>query len=199
MFDVHQLTCTGGTDICSLFAGMCSALPVFRGEIQCRLLGMAVEAFTPTGTAAGADEPGELVCLKPFPCMPAGFWPLAGYGSAEAVDAASKRYQDAYFSEFEGVWCEYCCSLRDAAAELTGDRPRRPHRDHALAGRERGWTDHAGSERRRSVRDPSYSDMRALSPPFPVRLALDVDRNAQWTRPSGILEGCASGQLRYTT
>ncbi|KAI0335499.1 acetoacyl-CoA synthetase [Cubamyces sp. BRFM 1775] len=95
---------TGGTDICSLFAGMCTALPVFRGEIQCRLLGMAVEAFTPAGTPAGPDEPGELVCLRPFPCMPAGFWPLQGYGSAEAVEAARKRYQDAYFSEYKGVW-----------------------------------------------------------------------------------------------
>ncbi|OSD04284.1 acetoacyl-CoA synthetase [Trametes coccinea BRFM310] len=95
---------TGGTDICSLFAGMCTALPVFRGEIQCRLLGMAVEAFTPAGTPAGPDEPGELVCLRPFPCMPAGFWPLPGYGSPEAVAAAGKRYQDAYFSEFKGVW-----------------------------------------------------------------------------------------------
>ncbi|KAL7282438.1 hypothetical protein ACG7TL_003909 [Trametes sanguinea] len=98
------VTCTGGTDICSLFAGMCTALPVFRGEIQCRLLGMAVEAFTPAGTPAGPDEPGELVCLRPFPCMPAGFWPLPGYGSPEAVAAAGKRYQDAYFSEFKGVW-----------------------------------------------------------------------------------------------
>ncbi|KAI0352924.1 acetoacyl-CoA synthetase [Trametes cingulata] len=95
---------TGGTDICSLFAGMCSALPVFRGEIQCRLLGMAVEAFTPAGTVAAPDEPGELVCTKPFPCIPAGFWPLPGYGSPEAVAAAQKRYQDAYFSEFKGVW-----------------------------------------------------------------------------------------------
>ncbi|KAI0722938.1 acetoacetate-CoA ligase [Earliella scabrosa] len=95
---------TGGTDICSLFAGMCTALPVFRGEIQCRLLGMAVEAFTPTGTVAGPDEAGELVCLKPFPCMPAGFWPLPGYGAPDAVAAAQKRYQDAYFSELKGVW-----------------------------------------------------------------------------------------------
>ena len=86
---------------------MCSALPVFRGEIQCRLLGMAVEAFTPAGAPAGPGEAGELVCLRPFPCMPAGFWPLPGYGSAEAVDAARVRYRDAYFAEFEGVWCEY--------------------------------------------------------------------------------------------
>ena len=86
---------------------MCTALPVFRGEIQCRLLGMAVEAFTPKGTAASPDEAGELVCLKPFPCMPAGFWPLPGYGAPDAVAAAQKRYQDAYFSEFKGVWCKF--------------------------------------------------------------------------------------------
>ncbi|KAI0796637.1 acetoacetate-CoA ligase [Abortiporus biennis] len=95
---------SGGTDICSLFAGMCSALPVYRGELQCRLLGMAIEAFTPDGTVAKPDEPGELVCLKPFPCMPVGFWPLPGYGSEEAVEAAKVRYQQAYFSEFKGVW-----------------------------------------------------------------------------------------------
>lgn len=86
---------------------MCTALPVFRGEIQCRLLGMAVEAFTPAGVSAAPDEPGELVCLKPFPCMPAGFWPLPGYGSEDAVKAAQARYQQAYFSEFQNVWCAH--------------------------------------------------------------------------------------------
>ena len=54
----------GGTDICSLFAGVCSALPVFRGEIQCRLLGMAVTAFAANGKPSGEGESGELVCLK---------------------------------------------------------------------------------------------------------------------------------------
>ena len=86
---------------------MCTALPVYRGEIQCRLLGMAIEAFTPNGTLAKPGEEGELVCLKPFPCMPAGFWPLEGYGSREDVEAAKVRYQQAYFSEYEGVWCEF--------------------------------------------------------------------------------------------
>lgn len=96
----------GGTDICSLFAGMCSALPVYRGEIQCRMLGMAVECFTPTGSPSPPDEAGELVCVKPFPCMPLGFWPLPGYGADDDVKAAQVRYQEAYFSEFEGVWCK---------------------------------------------------------------------------------------------
>ena len=108
----HHHHFTGGTDICSLFAGMCSALPVFRGEIQCRMLGMAVEAFTPAGAAARPGEAGALVCTRPFPCMPAGFWPLPGHGraDADAVAAARKRYQDADFAEFDGVWCESLAS-----------------------------------------------------------------------------------------
>ncbi|KAK7695797.1 hypothetical protein QCA50_000435 [Cerrena zonata] len=102
--DVVLGSITGGTDICSLFAGMNTSLPVYRGEIQCRLPGMAIEAFTPSGEIAGPNQPGELVCLKPFPCQPVGFWPLDGYGSQEAVEAAKVRYQQAYFSEFKGVW-----------------------------------------------------------------------------------------------
>ncbi|KAG5724342.1 Acetoacetyl-CoA synthetase [Termitomyces sp. T112] len=102
--DILLGSITGGTDICSLFAGMCSALPVYRGEIQCRMLGMAVESFSPIGELCAPGEQGELVCVKPFPCMPLGFWPLPGYASKLAVDAAIVRYQQAYFSEFEGVW-----------------------------------------------------------------------------------------------
>jgi len=102
--DILLGSITGGTDICSLFAGMCTALPVYRGEIQCRLLGMAVESFSPSGTPTGPGEAGELVCLKPFPCMPVGFWPLLGFGTTDAVEAAKGRYQAAYFSEFKDVW-----------------------------------------------------------------------------------------------
>jgi len=102
--DVLLASITGGTDICSLFAGICTALPVYRGEIQCRLLGMAVETYTPEGTISNPDEAGELVCLKPFPCQPVGFWPLPGFGTEEAVKAAEIRYQSAYFEEFDGVW-----------------------------------------------------------------------------------------------
>ncbi|KAJ7771374.1 acetoacetyl-CoA synthetase [Mycena maculata] len=95
---------TGGTDICSLFAGMNSALPVYAGEVQCRMLGLAVESYSEAGTLNGPDEPGELVCLKPFPCMPAGFWPLPGFGSDGEVAAARAKYHKAYFAEIEGVW-----------------------------------------------------------------------------------------------
>jgi len=102
--DVLLGSITGGTDICSLFAGMCSALPVYRGEIQCRMLGMAMESFTPTGSSNPPGEAGELVCTRPFPCMPLGFWPLPGYGNEEDVKAARSRFFQSYFSEFDGVW-----------------------------------------------------------------------------------------------
>jgi acetoacetyl-CoA synthetase len=98
----------GGTDICSLFAGMCSALPVYRGEIQCRMLGMAMESFMPTGLSNPPGEAGELVCTRPFPCMPLGFWPLPGYGNEEDVKAAKSRFFQSYFSEYDGVWCMSC-------------------------------------------------------------------------------------------
>jgi acetoacetyl-CoA synthetase len=85
---------------------MNSALPVFAGEIQCRMLGMAIESFLPTGENSPPDHEGELVCVKPFPCMPLGFWPLPGYGTHEAVKAAETRFQQSYFSEFKDVWCK---------------------------------------------------------------------------------------------
>ena len=84
---------------------MNTALPVFRGEIQCRMLGMAIESFDPTGNVCRPDEAGDLVCVRPFPCMPAGFWPLPGFGSESQVKAAAERYQSAYFAAFKAVWC----------------------------------------------------------------------------------------------
>lgn len=107
--DIHPnvllASITGGTDICSLFAGMCTALPVYRGEIQCRMLGMAVETYSPDGAKAKQGEAGELVCVRPFPCMPLGFWPLPGVDAPdEAVKAALGRFHQAYFAEYEHVW-----------------------------------------------------------------------------------------------
>jgi acyl-coenzyme A synthetase/AMP-(fatty) acid ligase len=97
---------TGGTDICSLFAGQNTALPVFRGEIQCRMLGMSIDAFSHDGKLVPTGEAGELVCLRPFPCQPIGFWPLPGFGDDIAVEKALKRYKQSYFETFENVWCE---------------------------------------------------------------------------------------------
>ncbi|KAF9578775.1 hypothetical protein BGW38_005264, partial [Lunasporangiospora selenospora] len=84
---------TGGTDICSLFASHNAALPVYRGEIQCRSLGMKIEAWVgPHKPVQG--QSGDLVCSKIFPCMPVYFWDDAGH----------KKYKSAYFDNYEGIW-----------------------------------------------------------------------------------------------
>ncbi|MGN8199965.1 acetoacetate--CoA ligase [Salinisphaera sp. RV14] len=84
---------SGGTDIVSCFVGCCPTLPVRRGEIQCRLLGVAAAAFNEAGDAV-LDECGELVCTQPIPSMPVAFW----------SDPDGARYRAAYFERFPGVW-----------------------------------------------------------------------------------------------
>ncbi len=84
---------SGGTDIISCFALGNPVLPVYRGELQCRGLGMAVEALDWAGNPV-RGEPGELSCLKPFPSMPIGFW----------NDRNGERYRNAYFAKQPGVW-----------------------------------------------------------------------------------------------
>lgn len=86
---------------------MNTALPVYRGEIQCRELGMAITAFDSSGAVSSSEDAGELVCTMPFPCEPLGFWPLPGFGPEGVVKAAQARFQDAYFRpDVPGVWCE---------------------------------------------------------------------------------------------
>lgn len=121
---------------------MCSALPVYRGEIQCRMLGMAIESFTPTGTSSPPDEAGELVCVKAAPCMPLGFWPLPGFGTVSDQEIARERYEQSYFAEFEGVWCR---SISFAACNilLMFRRPWGPRRHHTFEGWKRWWSAHA--------------------------------------------------------
>ncbi|MGA7965470.1 MAG: acetoacetate--CoA ligase [Gammaproteobacteria bacterium] len=90
---VQLASISGGTDIVSCFALGCPILPVWRGELQCRGLAMAVETFDETGhTITG--EPGELVCTRAFPVMPVSFW----------NDPDGTRYHAAYFDKFPGVW-----------------------------------------------------------------------------------------------
>jgi acetoacetyl-CoA synthetase len=84
---------SGGTDIVSCFAGGCPIRPVYRGEIQCRALGMAVDIYDDTGKPVRGDR-GELVCTKPFPSMPVGFW----------NDPDGAKYRAAYFERFPGIW-----------------------------------------------------------------------------------------------
>ncbi|WP_299876243.1 acetoacetate--CoA ligase [uncultured Cocleimonas sp.] len=92
--DVCLSSISGGTDIVSCFALGCAVLPVYRGELQCKGLGMQVEIWDDKGQPV-INEKGELVCAKPFPCMPIGFW----------NDTDGKKYFDAYFATYENTWC----------------------------------------------------------------------------------------------
>ena len=91
--DLHLASISGGTDIVSCFALGNPIAPVWRGELQTRGLGMAVEVWNEQGEPV-VGEPGELVCVKPFPSMPVGFW----------NDPDGRRYRSAYFERFPGVW-----------------------------------------------------------------------------------------------
>ena len=92
--DICLSSISGGTDIVSCFVLGNPTLPVWRGEIQCRGLGMAVDAFSEDGHPVERGERGELVCTKPFPSMPIGFW----------NDPDGSKYRAAYFERFPGVW-----------------------------------------------------------------------------------------------
>src|SRR3954469_23938820 len=91
--DVCLSSVSGGTDIVSCFVLGNPAGPVWRGEIQAKGLGMAVEVYDEQGTPLRGEK-GELVCTKPFPSMPIGFW----------NDPDGSRYRAAYFEKYPGVW-----------------------------------------------------------------------------------------------
>lgn len=84
---------SGGTDIVSCFALGDPTAPVWRGELQCKGLGMAVEVWNEAGQPVHGEK-GELVCVKHFPSMPVGFW----------NDENGEKFHDAYFATFPGVW-----------------------------------------------------------------------------------------------
>jgi len=92
--EVQLSSISGGTDIVSCFVLGCPILPVHRGELQCRGLGMAVDVWNDNGESI-RNEPGELVCTKPFPSKPIYFW----------NDPDGTQYHNAYFNRFENVWC----------------------------------------------------------------------------------------------
>ncbi len=91
--EVQLSSISGGTDIISCFMLGNPVLPVYSGEIQCRGLGMKVEAFDENGNPV-INEKGELVCTEPFPSMPVYFW----------NDEKGEKYHKAYFNQFKGVW-----------------------------------------------------------------------------------------------
>ncbi|WP_298827024.1 acetoacetate--CoA ligase [uncultured Piscinibacter sp.] len=96
--DIWLTPIAGGTDFAGAFVGGLPTLPVVAGEMQCRCLGAAVEAWSePDADGRGralVDEVGELVCTKPMPSMPLRFW----------NDEGGRRYRDSYFDMYPGVW-----------------------------------------------------------------------------------------------
>jgi acetoacetyl-CoA synthetase len=92
--DIQLASVSGGTDIISCFVLGNPNGPVYRGEIQCAGLGMAVDVFDDEGRAVRGEK-GELVCTRSFPVMPIGFW----------NDREGARYRAAYFERFDNVWC----------------------------------------------------------------------------------------------
>ena len=91
--DLCLSSISGGTDIVSCFALGNPTLPVWRGELQCKGLGMDVQVWDEDGHPLSSGK-GELVCARHFPSMPVGFW----------NDADGEKFRAAYFASFPGVW-----------------------------------------------------------------------------------------------
>ena len=91
--DIQLASISGGTDIISCFMLGNPTLPVYAGEIQCKGLGMKIEAFNEKGESV-VGEKGELVCTEPFPSMPVYFWD----------DKDGAKYRKAYFEKYPGIW-----------------------------------------------------------------------------------------------
>ncbi|MDP6390193.1 MAG: acetoacetate--CoA ligase [Alphaproteobacteria bacterium] len=91
--DIHLASVSGGTDLIGCFAGGVPTLPVWRGELQGPILGTATDVFDDQGNPIVGVK-GELVCTKPFPSMPIGFW----------NDPGGERYFDAYYARYADVW-----------------------------------------------------------------------------------------------
>lgn len=90
---VQLASISGGTDVCSAFVGAAPTVPVYAGEISCRMLGCAVEAYDDDRRPV-IGSLGELVITQPLPSMPIGFW----------GDSDGSRYRAAYFEDIPGVW-----------------------------------------------------------------------------------------------
>jgi acetoacetyl-CoA synthetase len=91
--DMWLFSTSGGTDVCTAFVAGCPLLPVYEGELQCRALGCAVEAWDEQGRSL-IDEVGELVITEPMPSMPLYLW----------GDPDGERLRESYFAMYPGVW-----------------------------------------------------------------------------------------------
>ena len=91
--EVWWCNISGGTDFCGAFVGGNRELPEVPGQMQCRQIGHAVEAWNEHGRPV-VGEVGELVCTQPIPSMPLCFW----------NDPGNARYLSSYFDTYPGVW-----------------------------------------------------------------------------------------------
>jgi acetoacetyl-CoA synthetase len=91
--DLHLVSTSGGTDVCTSFVSGSPLLPVRAGELQCRALAAKVDSFDENGKSL-IGEVGELVITEPMPSMPLFFW----------NDPENTRYKDSYFEMYQGVW-----------------------------------------------------------------------------------------------
>jgi acetoacetyl-CoA synthetase len=90
---VQIASVSGGTDLCTAFVGAAPDVPVWLGELSCRMLGAQVAAYDEAGREV-VDQVGELVITGPMPSMPLFFW----------SDPDGARLREAYFADFPGVW-----------------------------------------------------------------------------------------------
>jgi len=105
--DVHLSSISGGTDLCACFVGGDPTRPVYRGEIQGPMLGMASDAVDENSSSL-FDQPGvagELVCRQPFPSTPLGFWNDGRDGAPDPMQPGPK-YLSAYFERISGMWAQ---------------------------------------------------------------------------------------------
>ncbi len=102
---------SGGTDLLGCFVGANPCGPVYRGEIQAPMLGMAVEVWDEQGRRL-REARGELVCTRPFPSVPLGFW----------KDPAGRRFRAAYFERFPGAWAhgDFALETRHGGFRILG-------------------------------------------------------------------------------
>jgi acetoacetyl-CoA synthetase len=110
--DVQLASVSGGTDVCAAFVGAVPLLPVHAGEISCRMLGCAVEAFDADGHVCLPDAQGELVITEPMPSMPIGLW----------GDVDGSKLRQAYFADYPGVWRhgDWITFTEDGACVISG-------------------------------------------------------------------------------
>ncbi|MGY9055852.1 MAG: acetoacetate--CoA ligase [Alphaproteobacteria bacterium] len=94
MPDGQMASVSGGTDLCGCLISGNPLGPVWKGEIQCKALGLDIQVYGDDGSPTPIGEKGELVCLTAFPSMPLGFWD----------DPEDARYKAAYYEHFPDTW-----------------------------------------------------------------------------------------------